>query len=98
MPTTRAAQEKRNPSVKEGFPINRNFGRPETGVTGGKACRRWIQLRRDTDRRGEERMKACSSKGLVASCLVAVTLLPAFAKATVYKLHPPHRSPPSLPT
>ena len=37
-------------------------------------------------------MKACSSKVLVASCLVAVTWLPAFAKATVYKVDPQHSS------
>ena len=35
-------------------------------------------------------MKACSSKVLVASCLVPVTWLPAFAKATVYKVDPQH--------
>ena len=37
-------------------------------------------------------MKGYFSKVLVASCLVAVTWLPAFAKATVYRVDPQHSS------
>src|SRR6516162_11432192 len=91
MQVTRAAQEKKKSIRKGRLPINRNFGWPETGATVGKACR-LIQLRRNTDRRGEERMKGNFSKVLVASCLVAVTWLPAFANATVYKVDPQHSS------